>query len=146
MAALSLDTMTDPKYSGQGIFSNAAETLYASQKKAMVLYMASLIAILSMDLKNLNWQQIMCAPVHIRPIHCTRHILERLRKRIRNSPRTPEVPAFCHKTSFFPQNSGACELNVESEFGNWVDDLWLRCRSQHRSWVIRDKTYLNCVT
>lgn len=145
IGALSHDTMTDPQYVGLGIFRNAAKALYADEEKAGHCFIYGFPNCNSIQgfTKSLNWYKIMPAPVHIRPIGITTHILRHLCTRAKHPLVLALQPTLAHKAPLSLSRSSVCELHVESEFGNWADDLWRRCLKQHRLWVIRDKAYLN---
>lgn len=143
IAALSHDTMTDPQYSGQGIFTNTAENLYAAQEKAghgFIYGFPNRNSIHGFE-KNLNWRKIMPAPVHIRPVRITKNISDRIFKGERLSHGREDV--FCIASTLLSDKSKRYELRHETKFGDWADELWQRCREQHRLWVVRDKSYLN---
>lgn len=145
IAALSHDTMTDPQYSGLGIFRNTAKALYNDQKKAGHYFIYGFPNGNSIHgfRKNLNWQQIMTVPVHIRPVQVTIHLLKGLFTKKRLFSKNQEENIFFDSSTLLSDKSGVYELRVESEFGDWADELWQRCRGQHRLWIVRDKTYLN---
>ncbi|NQU05360.1 MAG: GNAT family N-acetyltransferase [Calditrichaeota bacterium] len=145
IAALSLDTMTDPQYGGLGIFKNAAESVYTDLDEAGYHFIYGFPNRNSIHgiIRNLKWHQIMTTPVHIRPIQITTHISRHFRMKKPDSLMTPIKSTLSHKEISLLHKSRVYNLRVESEFGDWVDDLWQRCRDQHRLWVIRDKSYLN---
>ena len=144
-AALSHDTMTDPQYGGHGIFRNTAEALYNDQKKAGHNFIYGFPNRNSIHgfIKNLNWRQIMPAPVHIRPVRISKNISRRIFHSEQSSSPKDKEDVFCNPSALFADKSGRYKLHIEKEFGDWADELWLRCCDQHRLWVIRDKTYLN---
>lgn len=145
IAALSHDTMTDPEYSGLGIFRNTAEILYADQEKANNCFIYGFPNRNSIHgfTKNLHWHRIMSTPVYVRPVNITTYVLQRLQTQVGHFMLAPEKPILNHEAVLLSDKSTSCELRIETKFGDWVDDLWQRCRSQHRVWVIRDIAYLD---
>ena len=132
-AALSHDTMTDPKYSRLGIFSKLAESIYAKQRSAghgFVFGFPNRNSIHGFK-KKLNWRQIMPTPVYIRPVNVPRAIFKKLFKK-------REYWGVSQKKTV-----ANFKIRNETQFGGWVDDLWIRCCNQHRLWVVRDQSYLN---
>jgi hypothetical protein len=144
IAALSHDTMTDSQYGGLGIFRTAAEALYTEQTNAGQSFIYGFPNRNSIHgfIKYLKWQQIMPAPVHIRPVRISKSISRRIFHNADSSSATTEN-AFQNASSLLLDKSGKYKLHMETEFGDWADDLWLRCRNQHNLWVVRNKAYLN---
>jgi hypothetical protein len=143
-AALSHDTMTDPQYSGLGIFRATAEALYREQTDAgqrFIYGFPNRNSIHGFE-KYLKWQQIMPAPVHIRPVCIFKNIFQKIFHSTPGSSAASES-AFQDASSLLSGKSGKYKLHVETEFGDWADDLWVRCSNQHRLWVVRNKAYLN---
>jgi len=143
-AALSHDTMTDPEYGGLGIFRAAAEALYREQTNAgqgFIYGFPNRNSIHGFN-KYLQWQQIMPAPVHIRPVRISKSISRKIFHSKTCVPAASES-AFEDASSLLTGQSGKYKLHMETEFGDWVDDLWMRCRDQHRLWAVRNKAYLN---
>lgn len=143
-AALSHDTMTDPQYGGLGIFRSAAEALYTEQTNAGQSFIYGFPNRNSIHgfIKHLKWQQIMPAPVHIRPVRISKSIARKIFHTADSSLAATEN-AFQNASSLLSEKSGKFKLHIETEFGNWADDLWLRCRNQHSLWAVRNKAYLN---
>jgi len=82
----------------------------------------------------------MTVPVYIRPVCVVKNISSRLFAVMRYSKKDTSI----FKATSLPfDKSGGYKLRIEKEFGSWVDELWQRCRNQHKLWVIRDKNYLN---
>ena len=142
IAALSHDTMWAPEYSGSGIFLNTAQALYHEQAIAGHSFIYGFPNRNSIHgfIKNLKWQQIMPAPVHIRPVRLTKSVSSRLFGRAPFAGKNA-IPTNISSLPF--DSSGVYKLRTETKFGSWVDELWQRCRQQHRLWVIRDQNYLN---
>lgn len=144
IAALSHDTMTDPEYGGSGIFRAAAEAVYSAQNDAGQRFIYGFPNRNSIHgfIKYLKWQQIMPAPVHIRPVRISKSISRKICGNKETSSSASENT--CQDTSsLLSVKSGKYKLLVETEFGDWADELWIRCRNQHRLWVVRNKAYLN---
>jgi hypothetical protein len=143
-AALSHDTMTDPKYGGLGIFRAAAETLYRQQTDAGQGFIYGFPNRNSIHgfIKYLQWQQIMPAPVHIRPVSIFKNSFNKI-LHTENDTSSVGESNLQNTASLFLDKSGKHRMRVEKEFGDWADELWMRCRNQHRLWVVRNKDYLN---
>ncbi len=143
-ATLSHDTMTDPEYGGLGIFRVAAEALYREQTNAGQGFIYGFPNRNSIHgfIKYLQWQQIMPAPVHIRPVRISKSISRKI-FHSETGPSAASESAFQDAASLLTGKSGKYKLHVETEFGDWADDLWMRCRNQHRLWAVRNKAYLN---
>lgn len=141
-AALSHDTMTEPKYGGLGIFRNTAEAVYMALTNAGQRFIYGFPNRNSIHgfKKNLNWLQIMSAPVNIRPVRVTKNIARKIFPGERSSKKEG---VFLNTTALPFLKSGVYNLRIETEFGDWADELWQRCRDQHTLWVVRDKNYLN---
>jgi len=145
MAALSLDTMTDADYRGQGVFPVTAEALYSDLAESGAAFVFGFPNVNSIRgiLKRLYWKEIMPPPVLIRPLSLlhaaeweSRSRLLRASARllgplVERLPALPEFPSFCR-----------LEVRPVESFGDWADDLWSRCRGQHRIWTVRDRAYL----
>ncbi len=144
IAALSHDTMTDPHYNGLGIFRTTAEAVYKEQANAGQSFIYGFPNRNSIHgfIKYLQWHKIIPVPVYIRPIRLTKNLSRRIFQRADNSLADRD-DIFDKATSLLIDKSGKYELHIEMEFGDWVDDLWMRCRKQHSLWVVRDKAYLN---
>jgi len=145
IVALSHDTMTDPQYGGLGIFKNTAEALYKDQETAGHFFIYGFPNHNSIHgfKKYLNWHQIMPLPVHIRPIGIMTQFLKRMLANGHHSSFNDHETILSQDSVLLLCKSSTYDLLIESKFGDWADNLWQRCRSQHRVWVIRDKTYLN---
>jgi len=147
VAALSLDTMTDPEYRRLGIFASTAEALYTNQTRlgqTFIYGFPNANSIYGIT-KRLRWSRIMPTPVHLRPITPTSFIARRLPAWLASlSARAISFGA--NLTSAMAKCGSRADdlvLREERGFGAWADDLWQRCRDQHRVWVIRDYSYLN---
>jgi len=143
-AALSHDTMTDAEYGGLGIFRNTAEALYREQADAGQSFIYGFPNRNSIHgfIKYLKWQRIMPAPVHIRPIRLTKSLSWWIFQGTGTSS-VDRDDGFYQSACWLSDKSGRYKLRVETVFESWADELWQRCRHQHRLWVIRDKAYLN---
>jgi len=143
-AALSHDTMTDPQHSGLGIFRATAEALYREQTDAgqrFIYGFPNRNSIHGFE-KYLKWQQIMSAPVHIRPVCIFKNIFHKIFHT--KNVTSPVGESNLQNTAYlFLDKSGKYRIRVEKEFADWADELWMRCRDQHNLWVVRNKTYLN---
>ena len=141
-STLSLDTMTDPEYGGLGIFRTAADRLYAEQVKAGQSFIYGFPNGNSIHgfVKYLQWHQIMPVPVHIRPVKIIKTISRTI---FPGKPSLTEKDSGLSHASLSAYKTNGYKLRLETEFGEWADDLWNRCCGQHNLWVVRNKAYLN---
>lgn len=141
VAALSHDTMTDPEYTGMGIFRKTAEALYDELADAGHSFIYGFPNRNSIHgfIKNLKWQQVMPVPVHIRPMGILKNNTDRLLGRIFQEKKELRRK----ENEMVLYGVGGYQLKRETSFGDWADDLWQACCDQHRLWVVRDKKYLN---
>lgn len=137
-ASLSLDTMTDPGYRGQGVFIETASALYRtlSERGTKLVYGFPNSQSVGGFVKRLGWDVIMPAPVHLRPLRLaflTPRFGSRDRKaRLRGGWRTG-------RGTFRDRR---LELNEETCFGEWADALWNILRDDHSIMTVRDRRYL----
>ncbi len=144
-AALSKDTMTDPLYGGLGIFRDTAGALFSEQTNAGEGFIYGFPNGNSIHgfINGLQWRKLMPTPVHIRLLRITKSFWQRISKSEQPSS-IKGKGSLSHLESFLLKlKSARYKLRLEREFGDWADELWQRCRDQHRLWVIRDKNYLN---
>ena len=150
LAALSLDTMTDPDYGRQGIFVAMAESCYGlmAQRGFQFVYGFPNANSVGGLTRRLKWSFDMPTPVHVKPLDMGRIAAVRLGRQELTpwlslaSRASSLVPGVVER--FAPWGRGGRSLSVErfAEFEAWVDDLWARCRTQHQLWVARDLPYL----
>ncbi|MFV8752244.1 GNAT family N-acetyltransferase [Nannocystaceae bacterium ST9] len=156
-AALSLDTMTHPDYGRQGIFSASAEACYARMVErgfAFVYGFPNANSIHGFE-KYLRWKTVMPTPVHVKPLDLGEYVAGKLGRPELSSVLSKasrlllRTPTFVDGLVERARSRGARpdEPLVVREFADFeelagVDELWLRCRDQHRLWVIRDRDYL----
>jgi hypothetical protein len=153
LAALSLDTMTHPDYGRQGIFSASAEACYARMVErgfTFVYGFPNANSIHGFE-KYLRWKTVMPTPVHVKALDLGDFVAGKLGqpqlapllgKATRLLLRTPTVVE-----ELVERVRGGGEALTIDEFSDFdalegVDELWERCRDQHRLWVIRDRDYL----
>ncbi len=156
LAALSLDTMTHPDYGRQGIFSASAEACYARMGErgfAFVYGFPNANSIHGFE-KYLRWKTVMPTPVHVKALDLGRYVAGKLGqpqlapwlgKASRLLLRAPTVIEGLVERA--RSGGGPGESFAIAEFPDFdslvgVDELWARCRDQHRLWVIRDRAYL----
>lgn len=153
LAALSLDTMTDPDYGRQGIFSASAEACYAAMRErgfAFVFGFPNANSIHGFE-KYLRWKTVMPTPVHVKALDVGELVAGKLGQ--------PQLASLLGKASRLllraptlvddlvdRARGQAIDLEVH-EVGEFdelegIDELWARCRDQHRLWVVRDRDYL----
>lgn len=147
-AALSYDTMTDPDYQGCGIFTTLANQLFSDlmQKGYHSIFGFPNGNSIYGFVKKLGWRRIGAPPVFVRPLSPA-HIL---REKLKFSPRVAErIGALTTGLLLLPdrllfgKTVKQVEIREETQFGDWADTLWGRCKNQHRIWVVRNSTYLN---
>jgi len=147
MAALSLDTMTDPDYSGMGVFSETAKSLYNDlvEKKFAFIYGFPNSKSISVFLKYLGWQIISPPPILVCPLDMGPFIRKKTKSDFLGnlvSKVSKPLLQICHNKSL-RDNNNHIEIRREKQFGLWADDLWLRCRNQHKIWIVRNYKYLS---
>lgn len=156
LAALSLDTMTHPDYGRQGIFSASAEACYAQMTErgfAFVYGFPNANSIHGIE-KSLRWKTVMPTPVHVKALDLGDYVAGKLgrpqlapalSKASRLLLRAPRVVEGLVER--IRDGQGRVESLAVAEFVDFdaiegIDELWERCRDQHRLWVIRDLAYL----
>lgn len=147
IAALSLDTMTDPEYGRLGVFVSTAEALYNDQTRLGQVFVYGFPNANSIHgiTKRLRWRRIMPTPVHVRPINPTSFLARRLPIWLASvvSCAISLGADFASKMTDRCPQTGNLILREEGGFGSWANNLWERCCDQHRVWLIRDYSYLN---
>lgn len=154
LAALSLDTMVDPDYGRQGIFSRSAEACYATMVErgfAFVFGFPNANSIGGFE-RRLSWQIIMPTPVLVKPLNVAGFVADKVGRPILDPLLSPvstlalRVPGLVDdlQAKLRARLGRATHPVVESfdAFGPWVDEVWQRCRHHHRVGVIRDHAYL----
>ncbi|NVB40989.1 GNAT family N-acetyltransferase [Pseudenhygromyxa sp. WMMC2535] len=154
LAALSLDTMTDPDYGRQGIFSSSASACYAAMVERGFDFVYGFPNANSVGgfARRLGWSVIMPAPVLIKALDLGAPLAAKLGVPVLESLLGPvsrsalEAPAALDAAAqaLRTRLRGGPSLDVLpfGSFGAWADALWQRCRDQHRIWVIRDAAFL----
>jgi hypothetical protein len=154
LAALSLDTMTDPDYGRQGIFSASAAACYAAMAERgfdFVYGFPNANSVGGFE-RRLGWTMIMPAPVLVKPLDVGELVADKLGVPIaapalglpaRWAAHTPRLLDVALQSVRARVGGGPrLEARDVPAFGDWADGLWERCRSQHRTWVIRDAAFL----
>ena len=148
LAALSYDTMTDPEYQGRGIFTTLANQLFSdlTEKGHHSIFGFPNGNSIYGFVKKLEWTRIGAPPIFVRPVSPANV----LREKLKFSPRLAEwIGALTARLLMLPDRllfgkaAKQFEIREESQFGDWADTLWERCKNQHRVWVVRNKEYLN---
>jgi len=147
--ALSLDSMTDPDYSRMGIFSSLGESLYVSLPKNQISFVYGFpnANVIHARTKNLNWSIIsQHIPVYARPVGFYQLIRNRTNSNLLAKflgSLAQAILRISEKCTYLIWNKGD-EILVRKEkgFDVWANDLWAKCRDQHKIWVVRDLEYL----
>jgi len=144
-AALSLDTMTDGDYGGKGIFQQTAKLLYSEITERGISFIYGFPNSKSVRgfLKYLDWQIIVPPPILIRPLDIgplVKNKTKSARLGILASKISKPVLGTMHR--FMSDNSNI-SIRKENSFDVWADELWQKCRDQHKLWIVRDYKYLS---
>lgn len=154
LAALSLDTMTDPDYGRQGIFSASAEACYAAMSErgfAFVYGFPNANSVRGFE-RRLRWSMVMPTPVLVKPLDVGGFVAQKTgvpalapvlsvaSRLVTRAPAAVDVAA----QSVLSRVRGRRSLEVRpfDAFEDWADELWERCRGQHRVWTVRDAEFL----
>lgn len=156
LAALSLDTMTHPDYGRQGIFSASAEACYTRMIErgfAFVYGFPNANSIHGFE-KYLRWKTVMPTPVHVKALDVGEYVAGKLGQP-QLAPLLSKASRLLLRAPTFVEGlveraragGGPVQSLAVREFADFdqlegVDELWARCRDQHRLWVIRDRAYL----
>jgi len=157
LAALSIDTMTDPEYGRQGIFSGSAEACYTTMTErgfGFVYGFPNANSIAGFE-RRLSWKMVMATPVLVKALDVGAFVADK----IGQPALAPALTSVSRLLSRGPglldslqsklraqvTGDGSPEPAVHpcEQFGAWADDLWLRCRDQHQLWVVRDHAFLS---
>ncbi len=156
LAALSLDTMTHPDYGRQGIFSASAEACYARMVErgfAFVYGFPNANSIHGFE-KYLRWKTVMPTPVHVKALDVGEYVAGKLGQPqlapllSKASRLLLRAPTIVDRLVERARAGGAAPESLPvREFADFdriagIDELWQRCRDQHRLWVIRERDYL----
>ncbi|MEE9910692.1 MAG: GNAT family N-acetyltransferase [Deltaproteobacteria bacterium] len=147
LGVLIFDTMTDPEYKGQGIFSETAKSLYKdlTEKGYQFIYGFPNANVVQARIRKLDWVIIAPMPIHICPLDVGPFIRHKTRNALLGSLAgglyKPFVKFAHHCLS--KQDQKNIEIRRMEKFDQWADDLWLKCRNQHKLWVVRDFEYLS---
>jgi GNAT superfamily N-acetyltransferase len=142
--ALSLDTMTDPDYSGKGIFKKAAWSLYQQLVEQNISFVFGFPNVNSIHgfKQKLDWKIITVPPVYLCPIT----FLPPFQKTMLNLSKN-----LCFQTHKLilkkrlikaEKNQLGLIIRKDVAFDSWADELWHKCCNQHDVWAVRDTTYL----
>ena len=144
LAGLSHDTMTDPEYGGLGIFTKTARELYERMEAdgARFIYGFPNANSIGGFTRRLGWHRVMPTPVWLRPVAPFGLVGAKLRLPL--SPLDGVADAlFGLQRRLSARRGAGIDVHEEAQVGDWADELWARCRPQHRIWVIRDQRYLS---
>jgi GNAT superfamily N-acetyltransferase len=147
-SALSYDTMTDPEYQGQGIFTSLAEQLFAdlSAKGYHSIFGFPNGNSIHGFVKKLGWRGIGAPPVFVRPVSPFHLLTEKLKIPVKLAGWISKaflLPVVAVERIFFKKAKRQIAVREEKRFDDWADVLWETCSQQHRVWVARTKAYLN---
>ena len=155
LAALSLDTMTDPDYGRQGIFSATAEDCYTrmSARGYSFVYGFPNANSIGGFKRGLKWTIVMPTPVLVKALDVGELVADKLGVPTLATVLGPlsraglRVPGLVDGVgqALRRRVRGGPRLDVAGfdEFGDWADSLWRRARSQHRLWAVRDRAFLS---
>jgi len=144
-AALSLDTMTDKNYSGQGLFQDTARLLYNDILKKGLSFVYGFPNSQSIHgfLKYLGWQEILAPPIFICPLDLGPIFKDKLKSEsLGKMVSKISKPVLGVINSFFSDKDNI-RIRKEKSFNIWADKLWQKCRNQHKLWIVRDYKYLS---
>ncbi len=154
LAALSLDTMTDPDYGREGIFSASAEACYAAMSERGLQFVYGFPNANSVGgiQRRLRWTMVMPTPVLVKPLDIGPLAGQALgvpglgpmlgppTRALSKIPGVVNAAAQAVRARLV--GAPQLELLDFEAFEPWADRLWRRCRDQHRLWVIRDEAFL----
>jgi hypothetical protein len=148
LVALSLDTMTDEDYGKRGIFSETAKCLYDQLVTNSVSFVFGFPNARSKGgfLKHLGWHIISPSAIYVHLLDVGPFIKSKTKcdylgiAASKISGPTLRMIGKCVTKKYYDVN---IEVRKENKFGTWSDELWLRCRSQHDLWIVRDLRYLS---
>ena len=147
LGLLIFDTMTDPEYKGLGIFTDTAKSLYdcLADKGYQFVYGFPNANVVQARVKKLDWVIISPTPVYVCPIDVGPFIRQKTRNAFLGCLTSKiSKPLLRVTRNFISKNyKNNIEIRRMEKIGVWADELWLKCREQHKLWVIRDYKYLS---
>jgi hypothetical protein len=135
LVALSLDTMTDEDYGKRGIFSETGKCLYDQIVTNSVSFIFGFPNAKSIGgfLKHLGWHIISPTPIHIRPLDVGPFVKNKTQNALigtlASKVNRPPLRILQNYVSI-PHNN--IEIRLIKKFDKCADELWLRCRDQHK--------------
>ncbi|WP_181232812.1 GNAT family N-acetyltransferase [Enhygromyxa salina] len=150
LAALSLDTMTDPDYGRQGIFTASAEASYArliDNGFTCVYGFPNANSIHGFE-KRLDWRVVMPTPVLVKALDVGEFVADKLGRPGLGpllsvaSRQVSRAPSLVDALAARLRGIEALTVGEFEQFEAWADGLWTRCQAQHGAWVIRDHEFL----
>lgn len=145
LALLIFDTMTDPDYQGLGIFTETAKQFYkdlSAKGYAFVFGFPNANVIFARTTK-LNWKIIYDKPISVRPLDVGGFVSEKTKSIFLGKSSS----AFSKKVFSAPWRLKTCDTSIEirkeKQFDTWANELWDKCKNQHKLWVVRDYQYLS---
>jgi hypothetical protein len=153
LGALSLDSMTDPDYGRQGIFSATGEACYASMAERgfeLVYGFPNGNSIAGIE-RHLGWTMVTSPPVLVKALDLGELAAAKLGVAAASEVFGPlsragsRIPGLVDELAQGLRSRVGRGPQLEvvrvDRFGPWVDDLWQRCRDQHRLWAVRDQAF-----
>jgi len=145
LALLIFDTMTDPDYQGLGIFTETAKIFYKdlSEKGYAFVYGFPNANVIYARTKKLDWKIIYDTPICVRPLDTGGFVRERTK-----SVFLGKCASIFSKKVFGALRSNKTrdtliEIRKEKKFDTWANELWDKCKNQHKLWAVRDYKYLS---
>lgn len=138
--------MTDPEYRDLGIFTETAKSLYKilSNKGCDFVYGFPNANLIQARINKLEWSVISPTPIHISPIDIGPLVKDKTHNVLLGSLASKvSKPLLRLLRNYRSMPYNNIEIRLLQKFDKWADELWARCRDQHKLWVIRDFTYLS---
>jgi len=142
MGSLSLDTITDARYRGQGIFPKLAIAMYQQLEKEEIPFTYGFPNKNSIHgfVKKLQWEEVAPLPALILPLRPTRLLKRYLGKWAKALSLLDKVYTAIIK-AVFPRTDA--QVQSLDKFDHRFDVFWQRIEGRLKTAVIRDEAYLN---
>jgi hypothetical protein len=141
------DTMTDPSYEGLGIFTATAKKFYKelSDQGYQFVFGFPNANVIYARTKKLSWKIIYPTPIYVRPLDMGPFIRKKTKSNLLGKYGSKlTIRLFSAIENFMPKkHNPAIEIRKENAFDKWTNELWDKCKGQHRLWVVRDYKYLS---
>lgn len=144
----SLDTMTHPEYTHQGIFKTLANKVYREAERAGIHIVYGFPNKLSYPgfIKRLNWFDIANRQIVFKSYHWRNTIRLRVKNKFLSRLLAIGAILVFNKISVRTQRASMVEgltITRISSFDKRIDGLWDRTSNQYPIMVVRNKDYLN---